>query len=64
MIKLEISTHGGEVDIVEVDEYNVEDITDKRNDNTLESIAIGNHSYSRIDLKNIKVLENNIEDIT
>lgn len=61
MTKLEVSTHGGEVDVVEVVEYNVEDITNKRNDSTIESIAIGNHSYSRIDLKNIKVIENNNE---
>lgn len=54
MIKLEVSTHGGEVDVIEVDEYDVIEITDKRNDNTIESIALGNHSYSRIDIKNIK----------
>lgn len=57
MIKLEVSTHSGDTAIVEVEDYNVDDITEKRNDSTLESIAIGNHSYSRIDLKNIKVLD-------
>ena len=57
MIKLEVSTHSGDVDIIEVDEYNVDDITQKRNDNTLEAIVLGNHSYSRIDLKNIKVID-------
>lgn len=57
MIKLEVSTHSGDTDIIEVEEYDVDEITSKRNDSTLESIAIGIHSYSRIDLKNIKVLE-------
>ena len=61
MIKLEISTHSGDVDIVEVDEYDAEDITEKRNDSTIESIAIGNHSYSRIDIKNIKPIEEKAE---
>lgn len=57
MIKLEVSTHSGDVDIVEVEEYDVNDITQKRNDNSIEAIAIGNNSYSRIDIKNIKVIE-------
>lgn len=53
MIKLEVSTHSGDVDIVEVEEYDANEVTKKRNDSTIESIAIGNHSYSRIDIKNI-----------
>ena len=57
MIKLEVSTHSGDVDIVEVEEYDVNDITQKRNDNSIEAITIGNNSYSRIDIKNIKVIE-------
>lgn len=62
MIKLEVSTHSGDVDVVEVIEFNAEEITEKRNDSSLESIAIGNHSYSRIDIKNIKpVKEKNVE---
>ena len=61
MIKLEVSTHSGDVDIVEVDEYDAVEITEKRNDSTIESIAIGNYSYSRIDIKNIKPIEENAE---
>lgn len=61
MIKLEISTHSGDIDVVEVTEYDAEDITDKRNDDTIEAILIGRYSYARIDLKNIKVIEENVE---
>lgn len=62
MIKLEVTTHSGDISIIEVEEYDVNDITEKRNDSTLESIAIGEHSYSRIDIKNIKpVIEKGIE---
>lgn len=53
MIKLEITTHSGDTDIIEVEEYDVQKITDLRNGEQ-EAIAIGNHSYSRIDIKNIK----------
>lgn len=59
MIKLEVSTHSGDTDTIEVEEYDVDDITEKRNDSTVEAIVLGRHSYSRIDLKNIKVLETN-----
>lgn len=57
MIKLEVSTHSGDVDVIEVEEFDVNGITEKRNDSTLEAIVLGNHSYSRIDIKNIKLLE-------
>lgn len=53
MVKLEISTHSGDVDIIEVDNYNAEEITTLRNGED-EAIAIGDYSYSRIDIKNIK----------
>lgn len=56
MIKLEVSTHSGDVDIIEVDDYDVVEITEKRN-GVDEAISIGSHSYSRIDLKNIKLLD-------
>lgn len=58
MIKLEITTHSGDLDIIEVKEYDAETLNDLRNNNEIESILIGENSYSRIDLKNIKVIEN------
>lgn len=57
MIKLEITTHSGDLDIIEVKEYDAETLNDLRNNNEIESILIGENSYSRIDLKNIKVIE-------
>lgn len=60
MIKLEITTHSGDTDIIEVEEYDVQKITDLRNGEQ-EAIAIGNHSYSRIDIKNIKPVDENAE---
>lgn len=59
MIKLEVSTHSGDTDIIEVEEYDASEITELRNGDC-EAIALGNHSYSRIDIKNIKqVVEDN-----
>lgn len=60
MIKLEVSTHSGDVDVIKVEEYDALEITELRNGDK-EAIAIGDHSYSRIDIKNIKPLEENEE---
>lgn len=56
MVKLEVSTHSGDVDIIEVDSYNAEELTELRNSD-IEAITIGQNSYSRIDLKNIRQVE-------
>lgn len=57
MIKLEISTHSGDLDIITVEDYDAKTLNDKRNSTELESILIGDNSYSRIDLKNVKVID-------
>lgn len=65
MVKLEITTHSSnEKDIIEVETYDPVEIDTKRNDHTIESILIGRNSYSRIDLKNIKVIEEKVEEST
>lgn len=57
MVKLEITTHSSnEVDIIEVEQYDAQHINQQRNDDTILAILIGENSYSRIDLKNIKVI--------
>lgn len=57
MVKLEITTHSGnEVDIIEVEQYDAQHINQQRNDDTILAVLIGENSYSRIDLKNIKVI--------
>lgn len=53
-MKIRITTHSGEEDIFDVEDFNAEDITEKRNDPSLDSIRIGEASYSRIDLKTVK----------
>lgn len=56
MIKLEVSTHSGDVDVIEVEEYDPMEITKLRNSD-VQAILIGNRSYSRIDIKNIKPID-------
>lgn len=58
MLKLEISTHSGDVDIVEVESYDAEEIANQINSNEILAIPIGKNVYSRIDIKNIRPLEN------
>ena len=57
MIKLEISTHSGDSDTVEVEEYNALDVVEKLNDNETQAIAFGDNVYSRIDIKNVKKMK-------
>lgn len=58
MIKLKVTTHSGDEDTIEVGSFDAEKITELRNGDD-EAIALGNHSYSRIDIKNIKTVLDN-----
>lgn len=53
MIQLRITTHSGEDDLIEVDQYNATDLTEKLNNPDVHSINIGDNIYSRIDIKNV-----------
>jgi len=53
-ITIKVTTHSGDEDILTVDEFDPVEINDQLNDNELQSILIGDHIYSRIDVKNIK----------
>lgn len=53
-IKLNVTTHSGDDDIVEVTEYNSDNLAESLNDIDIQSIAIGDHVYARIDVKNVK----------
>lgn len=53
MITLDISTHGGENHTVEVDEYDAVATNDLTNDETLNTIVLGDVVISRIDIKAI-----------
>lgn len=51
MIKLRIQTHSGEDKIVEVEEYNAIELNEKLNDIEINTVAIGDIIFSRIDIK-------------
>ena len=54
MIKLEISTHSGDIDIVEVDEYSAVEVAEQLNNSEVQAVVFGDNVYSRIDVKNVK----------
>jgi hypothetical protein len=56
-MKIKITTHSGLEDEVTVESYDPIDINTQMNDGSIHSILIGDNIYSRIDLKNIKVIE-------
>ena len=56
MIRIEVSTHSGAVDVVEVENYDSFEMAEDINDNDIQVLAIGQNIYSRIDIKNIKPL--------
>jgi len=56
-MKLRVTTHSGEDDIINVESYNAIEVTELRNNNVVQAIQIGSASYSRIDIKNITVEE-------
>jgi len=58
MVKLQLSTHSGEVDILEVQDYNPNELAEKINDNNINVIVLAENIYSKIDIKHIKVIEN------
>jgi len=57
MIKLEITTHSDDADTVEVDEYCPKDIEERLNSIDIQAIAFGENVYSKIDIKNIRKIE-------
>lgn len=63
MIKLLVTTHSGDADEVMVEEYDPVIVNDQLNNHELQSVLIGIHIYSRIDVKNIKPIEELEEDI-
>lgn len=57
MIKLEVSTHSGDLDIVEVESYDNAKLIQELNNNEVQHVAIGRMIYSRIDVKNVKPVD-------
>ncbi|MCJ7840496.1 hypothetical protein MUB24_06090 [Lederbergia sp. NSJ-179] len=57
MIKLEVSTHGSESFIVEVEEYNAESLNEQLNDNDINTVVLGDLVISRINVKSVKPVQ-------
>lgn len=62
MVKIIVTTHSGDEDLLSVDEFNADEMAEVLNDQEIHSIALGGNIYSRIDVKNIKVAEENEVD--
>jgi len=59
-MSLKVTTHSGDEDNVQVTDYNSLEMVEKMNDENIQGIAIGNNVYSRIDLKSIKPVDNQL----
>jgi hypothetical protein len=59
-MELNITTHSGLDDIVTVETYDPVTLNEQINDEKIQSIVIGENIYSRIDLKNIKPVDNTL----
>ena len=60
MTKIEVSTHSGDVDVLEVEDYDAEELVVKLNDMEVQAIKLADNIYSKIDIKNIRVI-NDVE---
>lgn len=61
MVKIEVATHSGREHVCKVDEYDVFALQEKTNDNSIQTIAIGDRLFSRIDIKYIGPAEDEAE---
>ena len=62
MIKIQVITHSGQEDVIEVEEYNPQEIAEKINGKEVQVIVFGKNIYSKIDIKYVKQIEENIEE--
>lgn len=58
MIKIEIKTHSGDIDVVDIDNYIPLDVLNELENTEKSHIALGNNIYSKIDVKSIKPVAN------
>jgi hypothetical protein len=59
---LNVTTHSGLDDMVEVGSYDPISLAEQRNNNEIEAIVIGENVYSRIDLKNVRLIKEVLEN--
>ncbi len=55
---LRVTTHSGDEHLVEVESYDPITLNEQINNHEIYSVVIGDHIYSRIDLKNIIPVDN------
>ena len=60
-MKLKVYTHTGEEYLIEVTEYNPKELNDQRNDETINSILLGNYSLSRINIRDVIPSEEEVD---
>lgn len=60
-IKVEVNTHSGREHVIEVETYDYDDLYDQSNDSSLQTIKIGDKIFSRIDIKYIGPIEQDID---
>ncbi|TSB47119.1 hypothetical protein [Alkalicoccobacillus porphyridii] len=61
MTILEVVTHSGERVEVEVEEYNAQELNNKINDHDINTIALGDHIFSRIEFKFVRPVKKETE---
>ena len=61
-MKLKVYMHSGEEYEIEVDEYSAEELNEKRNDETISSILIGDYSLSRINIRDVIPMKEQTEE--
>ena len=62
-MKLRVTTHSGDEDIVDVESYDPQALVNELNDNAVQSIILGDHIYARIDIKGVRPYEEPSEEV-
>ena len=60
-MKLKVTMHTGEEHEIEVKSYNAAELNDQRNDELINSILIGDYSLSRINIRDVIPIQENVE---
>lgn len=60
-INIEVITHSGREHILKAESYDIEDLHEKTNDSSIQTIRIGDKLFSRVDIKYIGPYEENTD---
>lgn len=61
-MRLMITTHSGDADEVDVEDYDADELNTTLNDSDVLTVCLGGNIYSRIDIKSVKPAEDVGED--